>query len=202
MHSRKTTKDVLIGVMFAAAIVSGLFMTGSSGTGQYALPGPNTSQAQNVALPTLPKGLGVVGMVASISGQSITLGNFTVIPAATPNTAASSESIIITVDSSTILELITPKDTATVTKERDAFIALLEKLQTEGKLSTSTPPAPPEPYITKKLTLSDFKVGDTITAFAGRDISKATTFTATKINIFNALSMTPPRPTATSTKSH
>jgi len=189
MHSRTTLKDILIGVMFAAAIVSGVFMTHRpDAESSFILPGPGMSQTQPVVPPQglgLGVGLGVVGVIAKISGNEITFGNFTVIPVSVTGTGSRTETMVVTVGASTAIELVTPKDEATITKERDAFIAQITKLQAEGKLSTTTPLTPPTPFIAKTLTLKDLNVGDTVTAYAASDITKASSFTATKIDLFN-----------------
>lgn len=106
----------------------------------------------------------VLGTVVKISGQQITLGHFTRVPSLA-GAATSSATMTITIDQSTRIERYTLNNPSVI------------KVQTAT--TTLTDPS----YATQTITLSDIKVGDTITAFSSSDISTETAFTATEIDL-------------------
>lgn len=128
----------------------------------------------------------VIGTVEKISSQKITIKDFRKIPIVASSTDQSARMTVVA-NVTTIIERLIQKDIAVINKERDAF---LKEIEAQGAYSSTTAMIqPPTPYTLTKITLSDIKVGDTVSAFAAEDISKLTTFTATKIDIQNASSV-------------
>jgi hypothetical protein len=88
--------------------------------------------------------------------------------------------MVVVVGPGTIVERIVQKDAATIRKEREAY---LKQTQSPEAKSSGILPIPPESFTREKITLADIKVGDTISAFAGSDITALTTFTALEIHV-------------------
>jgi hypothetical protein len=117
----------------------------------------------------------VLGTVDSISGKEITLKEVKRIPDTA--SGAVSQSVTVTVESSTVIERLVAKDPAVLQKEQDAF---MKKVQAQGPGDSIVPP---EPFTRTKITLDAIKAGDVVVASSNQDISKLTAFTATRIDV-------------------
>lgn len=175
--SNPNQKVLSIGIIVAVCVLVG------SSYGAYQIGYGNgagtktASQTQNAAL---TESRLVLGTVEKVSGQQITLKDFRKIPIITDSTDQSAR-MSVTVDQNTIIERLVQKDSATISKERDAF---LKKIQAQGAFSSTTAMLqPPEPFTREKLTLGDIKVGDTLAVFAAEDIAKLTVFTAARVEV-------------------
>jgi hypothetical protein len=135
------------------------------------------SQTQNTQSVSPTEVRAVLGTVEKVSGQEIKLKDVKKI-LYTDAPIDQGAQMVITVDQSTTVERFMHKDMSVFAKELEAFN------QNQSR-STSTPPIPPKPFTLVKVTLSDIKVGDIVTASSLKDIATLTTFTATTIAIQN-----------------
>ena len=124
----------------------------------------------------------VLGIVEKISGQEITLKDVKK-STNTENTNLSAVNqelqAVVIVNQSTIIEILSYKDGATITRESDADHESAQKIQAQN--SSLTPPVPPNPFTREKITLSDVRSGDVVSVTAVEDLLIANQFTATKI---------------------
>lgn len=165
--------EIIIALFVVVILALVAYLTAGTGNG-IKTGGPQPpSTAQNM----------LVGTVEKISGQEITLNNVKKLPEIIPATAAQSENVIVSVDQATRIERFVTKDGAVLTREQTAYSAAAANLQAQGAESTTTPLRPPEPFTRVGIALTDVRVGDVIVASSNDDISKASAFTATMIEV-------------------
>ncbi|MDP3957255.1 MAG: hypothetical protein Q8Q10_02020 [bacterium] len=183
-QSSRTLKVALSVLCVAMLAVLALVILGENDLlGKKALapqPTTTTSQSQPQSAQPIPatEVRRVFGTVEKISGNEITLKDVKKILNTGAKPVNQSAQTVITVDQATVVERYMRKDMLVFGKELDDFAQNRDQ-------SASTPPRPPVPFTLEKVTLSDIKVGDIITASSLKDIATLTTFTATTIAIQN-----------------
>ena len=139
----------------------------------------------------------LTGRVDTISGDTVTVdanpitmnpfaeGNFPVVRT-------------VTVTDATVITRTEQKDPAVFQEEVEAFQKMMQGgsvppgIAATGTAHTAIATNPPTMFSETTTTLSDIKVGDTITITAASDISSATSFSATKIQIMPVTSTANP----------
>ncbi len=171
------TSNQIIKIGIAVLVLAGVsFVAYQIGYGNGAGT-KSTSQPQN-GQPVVAQTNMLFGTVDKISGQELVLKDVKRILDTTSGT--SSQTVAVSIDSSTIIERLVPKDVATLKKEQDAFS---KELQAQGAVGPTNSIVPPEPFIRTKIAFSDIKVGDSLVVSSNQDLSKLTAFTATQIDV-------------------
>lgn len=156
-------------VIGAIVILATIFYVYTGGSNIKTAP-----QAQNLGFERLEQHM-AVGTVEKIFGKEIVLKDTKKMP---DNTISvdQAESIVVTVDQTTVIERFVQKDVESIKNDLADFAE-------KQKQGTATATIPPEPFTRTKVTFDDIKIGDTIVVFSPVDIAKLTTFVATEINI-------------------
>ena len=176
--SNPSQRVFIIGAVIAVCVIAGSsYASYQFGYGRGLATG-SLSQTQDVVT-TVPEVRAVMGTVERISGQEITLKDFKMIPSADSSTDRDGR-MIVSVNQTTLLQRFSQKDAATLKSDQVAFDA---QVKAQGTQNTATPLTPPSLFTAEKITLSSVKVGDFIVVYSAEDISKVTTFAATKIDV-------------------
>jgi hypothetical protein len=170
MIEYKKIISILVGVVLVVIVVNFFSIQGVF------LNKGNVTQTQNLNLVAIEQHM-AVGVVEKISGQEITLKNVKKMPG---NSVSSGkpESVVITVNQTTVIDRLIKKDIAVIKNE----LANFTKIQEEA-FGVPVSVLPPEPFTRIKSTISNIKIGDTLVVFSGLDIAKQTAFVVTEINI-------------------
>lgn len=132
-------------------------------------------KTQNAGLEQLEQHM-AIGVVEKISGKEIFLKDAKKMPNKSTTGNQEGESVVVTVDNTTVIENLIQKDLESIKSDLAEFVE-------KQKQGTATGAIPPEPFTRVKATFKDIKVGNTIVVFSSADISKLKTFVATGINI-------------------
>jgi len=144
--------------------------------------GTGSTGTQNVSLELATVNT-VVGTVESISGQEVTLQNAKRIP---EGSADKLGTVVVMVDSATVIERLVQKDVAILNKEMATFIEASKKSQTQTVSAGAAAVVPPEPFTRKEITIGDIKVGDILVAHSAVSLPELSAFTATRIEVQGA----------------
>jgi hypothetical protein len=184
-----TSLNKIVLVVVACSLIAVAFFSYQVGYFNGSGTVATTVQKQDAA-PALPVGSPVLesrmvmGVVDGISDQKITLKNFQKLPpVGVPKSSDEDKRMTAIVIDTTVIEKIGQKDIKVIQEEQAAFTKKMQEQAGKAPEAGVLPIVPPEPFTREKITLQDIKSGDSITVFAGEDISKLDEFTASRIEI-------------------
>ncbi len=172
--------NVVIGVIAVCVLIGASFATY-----QYGYTAGSASQTRSAPSASVEQRM-VFGTIDTVVGQEITLSHFQKVSPGPVAGAVTDPSgtMTVTVGRQTTIQRLTSKDVAVIQKEQADFA---KRMQVLGSQGTTTPLAPPDPFIRENIALKDLKAGDVVMAYAGEDVSNLSAFTAVKIELQTSL---------------